>query len=70
MLKDYLFCGTEKGLMGYVLSKKRITGDATHNILLRIGRILGYEGNTTAYTLRYMAGNNMNQEGRRSGPVR
>lgn len=63
MLKDYLFCGTEKGPMGYFLSEKRISGDVMHNTLLRIGRILGYEGNTTAYTLRYMAGNNMNQEG-------
>lgn len=69
MLIEYLLRSTVKGPYGYALSsgKQHISGDAMHYSLVRIGRILGWESNATAYTLRYAAGNSMNQNGEAEG---
>lgn len=47
----------------YVPSSEPITYSKMTKWLHCIGRILGWESNATPYTLRYMAGNNMNECG-------
>lgn len=64
LLDDYLFQGCERSKSGgYSPVNQPISGTTMHKRLVRVGQILGWEGNATAYTLRYMAGNNMNECG-------
>lgn len=61
---DYLFRGVAQGINGYSLFDKRVTYHTVHKALQRVGRSCGCEEGTTSYTLRYMAGSNMNESDR------
>ncbi|CAJ2503094.1 Uu.00g104880.m01.CDS01 [Anthostomella pinea] len=57
----HLFRRTKKTLAGFVMSEEPITYDTMRTWINRIGKLLGFEHNTICYNLRYMAGNNLDQ---------
>ncbi|KAI1260376.1 hypothetical protein F5Y18DRAFT_432324 [Xylariaceae sp. FL1019] len=56
-----LFRKCIKGPLGYVVSDKPITQNMTNKWINSIGKELGFEHNTVAYSLRYFAGNSLDQ---------
>lgn len=63
-MKDrFIFRQCEKLSTGWEMCEKPITPGMMGATVKRIGRILGFKRNTICYSLRYMAGNNLNESG-------
>lgn len=59
----YLFRKCEKTVNGFAMSARPITQSMTGRWMKTIGHLLGFEHNTIAYSLRYFAGNSLDQSG-------
>lgn len=59
----YLFRRTEDTMTGPVTSNESITYNIVRNWVLSVGKLAGFETNTICYSLRYMTGNNLDQNG-------
>ncbi|KAJ2981518.1 hypothetical protein NUW58_g6667 [Xylaria curta] len=57
----FIFCRAAKSITGYTISDAPIGYDMMSKWIKRIGVLLGFEHNTISYNLRYMAGNNLDQ---------
>lgn len=60
--EQYVFRRCIKTSSGFMISDQPITQGMMGGWVRRIGVILGFERNTICYTLRYMAGNNLDQD--------
>ena len=52
------------GIEGYEMSSRPLTQNVMNKWIRSIGRLLGFEYSTIAYTLRYFAGNSIDQSGK------
>lgn len=59
----YVFRQCDKTSTGFVMSDKPISQGMMSSWVRRIGKLLGFKRNTICYNLRYMAGNNLDQDG-------
>ncbi|RWA10320.1 hypothetical protein EKO27_g4770 [Xylaria grammica] len=57
----FIFRRAARSLTGYTISDDPITYNMMGGWIRRIGVLLGFEDNTISYNLRYMAGNNLDQ---------
>ncbi|KAI8954520.1 C2H2 finger domain protein [Xylaria longipes] len=57
----FIFRRAAKSMTGYTISDAPIGYDMMSKWIKRIGVLLGFEHNTISYNLRYMAGNNLDQ---------
>lgn len=58
----YIFRSWKRTPMGYEMDdSKRISGTMMSNSFRRVGELAGFGHSTIAYSLRYMAGNKMDQ---------
>lgn len=61
----YIFRRYEKTSAGFSMSlDKPISPGMMGGWVKRVGELLGFERNTICYNLRYMAGNNLDQQGK------
>lgn len=69
--EDFVFRRVEKTISGYQMSRSPIGTPAMCKTVSTIGMLAGFEHPTIAYSLRYMAGNNMDKDGTfdLSGPL-
>lgn len=61
--EEFIFRRVEKTISGYQMSRARISSHAMCKTVSTIGVLAGFEHPTISYSLRYMAGNNMDQDG-------
>lgn len=59
----HIFRRCEKTCVGFTMSDQPITQGMISAWVKRVGKLLGFEKNTICYSLRYMAGNNLDQHG-------
>lgn len=63
----YVFRRAEKGIMGFYMDpemrSKPITRAMMGKWISAVGKLSGFEHNTIAYSLRYMAGNSLDRDG-------
>lgn len=64
ILDRYVFRKCEKTSLGIVMADQPITQGMMGGWVKRIGKLLGFERNTICYTLRYAAGNNLDEDGK------
>lgn len=64
ILNHYVFRQCKKTASGFTMAQEPITQGTMAGWVKRIGKLLGFERNTICYSLRYMAGNNLDQHGK------
>lgn len=63
ILNVLIFRRADRDLHGYVMSEKPISLSMMGGWVKRIGELIGFKSNTICYSLRYMAGNALDQSG-------
>lgn len=63
IMDTHVFRRTEKTVTGLQMGTRPIDRSMMSKLVGTVGRLAGFEGNTICYTLRYMAGNNLDQSG-------
>lgn len=63
IMNTHVFRRTEKTVTGLQMGTRPIDRSMMSKMVGTVGRLAGFEGNTICYTLRYMAGNNLDQSG-------
>lgn len=62
-LHSYVFRKPVRTEMGFQMSEEPMKKGMMTQLIHRIGELSGFEYNTISYSLRYMAGNNMDRNG-------